>query len=98
MEKIIQIFILLPLLGFIMSLIIPRKHENLLSRTAFGFVGFNLFCLTVFVIYWLVNAQPNLNLNEILIYQTKGYEFLLDFILIKYLSYTYLWGPSLPSW
>jgi len=89
MEKIIQIFILLPLLGFIVSLIIPRKHENLLSRTAFGFVGLNLFCLTLFVIYWLVNAHPILNLNEILIYQTTGYEFLLDFYFDK-ISVVYL--------
>lgn len=89
MEKIIQIFILLPLLGFIVSLIIPRKHENLLSRTAFGFVGLNLFCLTIFVLYWLANSHPILNLNEILVYQTTGYEFLLDFYFDK-ISVVYL--------
>ncbi len=83
MEKIIQLFIFIPLLGFIVSLIIPRKQENSLSRTSFTILGINLFCLVLFVGYWLFNGHPILNLNEILVYKTTGYEFLLDFYFDK---------------
>lgn len=89
MEKILQIFIIIPFIGFILSLITPRMKENLISRTAFGFVGLNLLCISIFVIYWIYSGHPNLNLNEILVYQTTGYEFLLDFYFDK-ISMVYL--------
>lgn len=83
MEKIIQSFILIPLLGFFISLFIPRKNEKLISFTAFTSVGINFIGLIAFDIYWLFNGYPVLNLKEILIYQTTNYEFLLDFYFDK---------------
>lgn len=83
MEKIIQIFIFIPLLGFIISLIIPRQNEKLISFTAFTSVGINFFAFMLFVFYWLFNNYPILNLKEILIYKTNNYEFMLDFYFDK---------------
>ena len=93
MEKIIQLFILIPLLGFIISLIIPRQNERLISLTAFTSVGANFIGFLAFVIYWLFNGFPVLNLKEILIYKTTNYEFLLDFFFDK-ITVVYLFVGS----
>jgi NADH-quinone oxidoreductase subunit L len=83
MENILHLFIFIPLAGFLISLLIHRKNENMLSMVAFTSVGVTLGGLLCFVTYWLFNGHPVLNLKEILIYQTNEYEFLLDFYFDK---------------
>jgi len=80
---IINIFIFVPLLGFVVSLLLPKKSEMLLSRTAFFTTGLNLFFFLGFVVYWIWMGSPTLNLKEIALYQCKGYEFLVDFYFDK---------------
>lgn len=79
MDLFISIFIVIPLLGFGISLLIPRKKELVLSRVAFYTAGLNLFCFLFFVVYWLLHGYAPLNIEEIVLYQTKGYTFLIDF-------------------
>jgi NADH-quinone oxidoreductase subunit L len=83
MASIIQFFIFIPLLGLIISLFIPNKKETSLSWVAFLTVGINLFSLSIFVIYWLFNQYPILNLKEVTIFESKEYEFLLDLYFDK---------------
>lgn len=83
MEKYIHFFIIIPLIGFIISLLINNKKENSLSAIAFSSVGINLFLLIAFCIIWLFKGMHPLNLTEITIYKTKNYEFLLDFYFDK---------------
>jgi NADH-quinone oxidoreductase subunit L len=80
---IINVFIFVPLLGFVVSLLLPKKSEMLLSRTAFFTTGFNLLFFLAFVVYWIWMGSPTLNLKEIALYQCKGYEFLVDFYFDK---------------
>ncbi|MBC7382442.1 MAG: hypothetical protein H7296_05525 [Bacteroidia bacterium] len=94
MENIIQFFIFIPLLGFALSLLVKDKSETLLSAIAFTSVGLNLGTFLVFVIYWLFNGHPILNMDEILIYRTDDYEFLLDFYFDK-ITVVYLFVGSL---
>ncbi len=89
MERIIQLFIFIPLIGFFTSLFIQHKRENTISAIAFSFVGLNFFGLLGFSAYWLLNNHPGLNLKEIVVYQSPEYEFLLDFYFDK-ISMTYL--------
>gem|GEM_PF-3619716 len=42
MQLILQFFILIPLAGFVLSLMIPEKNEDLISTTSFSMVGVNL--------------------------------------------------------
>jgi hypothetical protein len=42
MASILHFFILLPLLGFGVSMLIPVKEETLLSRSAFFVVGLHM--------------------------------------------------------
>lgn len=83
MASIIQLFIFIPLLGLIISLFIPVKKEAALSWVAFFTVGINLLSVVIFVIYWLLNQYPILNLKEVDIFKSKEYEFLLDLYFDK---------------
>lgn len=79
MTPILQIFIFIPIIGFLISLLIPAKKETVISWVAFLAVGTQLFCLLSFVGYWLWNGHPTLNLKEIVLFKSKDYEFLVDF-------------------
>ncbi len=79
MTEYLQFFIFIPLAGFIISLIIPDRQELLLSRVAFMTAGVNLVSFQGFLIYWLWQGSPVLNLKEIVLYRTDHYEFLIDF-------------------
>ncbi len=79
----IQIFLLVPLLGVIISLLIPAKNEMALSRVAFYTAGINLAAFLVFLVAWLSQQAPDLNLKEFSIYKNQEYEFLIDFFFDK---------------
>ncbi|AWG23838.1 proton-conducting transporter membrane subunit [Flavobacterium kingsejongi] len=83
MDFILQIFILIPLIGFLISLFIPAKKETIISWTAFFTVGLHMATFLVFLVYWLWNGHPVLNLKEIPIIKTSGYEFFIDFYFDK---------------
>lgn len=74
----IQLFLIIPVFGFVVSLLISGKKEILLSRTAFITTGANLFALVVFIVFWLFHGAEKLNIKEILLYKSDDYEFLLD--------------------
>lgn len=83
MTLIIHFFILLPLLGFGLSLLIPVKEENLLSRSAFFIVGFHMLAAQGFIGYWLFQGQPTLDIKDFVIFQSSHYEFFIDFSFDK---------------
>lgn len=94
MTKILVLFILVPLAGFLVSLVVPARKEGLMSQVAFGTVGLTLFGFQLFALYWLVQGSPTLNLKELVIYRTEGYEFLIDFYFDK-VTATYLFVGSM---
>jgi len=79
MESILSYFILLPLAGFLVSLLVPGKQEGLLSRVAFLTAGLHLLGALLFLGFWLLHGHPVLNHKDIVVFQTTGYEFYLDF-------------------
>jgi NADH:ubiquinone oxidoreductase subunit 5 (subunit L)/multisubunit Na+/H+ antiporter MnhA subunit len=93
MNSLLHYFILLPLLGFVISLMVPGKKESLMSKVAFGSVGLHMFSFQAFVLYWLWSGYPTLNLKEIVLYHTDGYEFFVDFYFDK-ITATYLFVGS----
>src|SRR6478609_6959906 len=89
MSSLLHLFIILPIVGFIVSLLIPDKKENLISWSAFLSVGLHLLFATVFLVMWLINDLPTLNQKDIMLFSTPGYEFYLDFMFDK-ITATYL--------
>jgi NADH:ubiquinone oxidoreductase subunit 5 (subunit L)/multisubunit Na+/H+ antiporter MnhA subunit len=95
MSLFIQIFIFIPIIGFILSLLIPKQKETLISRTVFATVGLHFITFLGFVVYWLINGHQTLNLSEIVLFKSKEYEFLIDFCFDKITAMYLLVGSFL---
>lgn len=79
MNQLLQIFIGLPLLGFIISLFVPEKKESFISWLAFTTVFLQLILVVVFIGFWIYNGSEPLNSNEATLLKTAKYEFFIDF-------------------
>lgn len=83
MENLLYLLILVPLFGFLISLVIPRQKEEFISMIAFASVGITLVSCLAFLLYWLGSGSPSLNFREVSLYQSLGYDFFLDFYFDK---------------
>ena len=83
MTLLLEFFILIPIAGFILSLLIPGKKENVISWVASFTVGIHFASFIVFIVYWLSQGHPTLNLKDIVLFHTDGYEFFIDFYFDK---------------
>lgn len=79
MENILQFFLLLPFLGFLISAFLPENKEKLISGIAFYTVFIQFLGIVLFSIIWILNNSPDLNLKETTIFRTSHYEFFIDF-------------------
>jgi NADH-quinone oxidoreductase subunit L len=82
MILLLKLFILIPLLGFGVSLLVPPRapaKETLISWTALLTVGLHLLSVLVFLALWLQQEHPTLYLKEIVLFKTKEYEFFISF-------------------
>jgi NADH:ubiquinone oxidoreductase subunit 5 (subunit L)/multisubunit Na+/H+ antiporter MnhA subunit len=78
MDAIINIFLAIPCIGFVASLLVPKAQEKTLSQIAFLTAGANLAGFLLFAIVWLWNGAQVMNVKEIVLYRTDGYEFFVD--------------------
>lgn len=85
----IHIFILLPLIGFGLSLVVPKRSENLLSWVSFSTVGLQLLTAIGFSLFWFISGNSYLNLKEFSIFKSASYDFYIDFYVDR-ISLTYL--------
>ncbi|MGZ3919618.1 MAG: proton-conducting transporter transmembrane domain-containing protein, partial [Bacteroidia bacterium] len=82
-EHLFHVFIFIPLLGYIISLFFSRHSERLLSGFAVATVGTHLVIFSAYFIYWILNGHPTLNLKDLVLFKTTGYEFYIDFCFDK---------------
>ena len=94
-ESLLHIFILIPLLGFILSLFMPGKNERLISSFSFSIVGLHFTSFFTFLIYWLLHDHPALNLKDLVFYKSGDYEFYLDFFFDKVTAVYFFVGSLL---
>jgi NADH-quinone oxidoreductase subunit L len=78
METFINFFVLIPILGFVLSVFIPAKLEGLLSRVSFLTIGLQLFASLAFTVVWMINGAEVINLKEFSIFKSKDYDFYID--------------------
>lgn len=88
-ENTLSIFIILPFITFIISLLIPSDNEKAISRISFASTALQLLLITIFIIWWMFNGFKEINIKEIVLYKTSNYEFLIDFYFDK-ISAVYL--------
>ncbi|MBU6342739.1 MAG: hypothetical protein KGS48_14690, partial [Bacteroidetes bacterium] len=79
MEQILQIFVLLPLLGYLISLLIPGKKEKWLSLASITTLAMHMGGFFAFALFWMVEGQPKLNYLFLELYQTEEFSFFIDF-------------------
>lgn len=97
MNEILQYFILLPFIGFVISLLIPERKESSISLLAFGIVFTQLTGIAIFTIIWIINGSKTLNLDELTIVKTNNYTFFIDFYFDKISAVYLLIGALLTS-
>ncbi len=83
MTFLLQLFILIPMAGFVLSLFIPSKKEDFISWFSFSVVGLHLLAATIYLALWVIKGFPTLNLIDLVLFRTPGYEFFLDFYFDK---------------
>jgi NADH-quinone oxidoreductase subunit L len=83
MALLLKYFILIPLVGFIISLCIPRKKEGLLSGVSTFTLGLHFVSFLAFLVYWLLHGSPSLDVKDFVLLNTTEYEFYLDFYFDK---------------
>lgn len=94
MEQFLTFFIGLPILGFLVSLIIPKENESAISTTAFITTGILALSVLGFSIWWLIGGGHAINLNEITIYRSDHYVFFIDLYFDK-ITLVYLMFSSI---
>lgn len=94
MTQLLNYFILLPVFGFLISLLIPDKKETIISSAAFLTVGLHLISAIIFTGFWLFYGCPTLNVKDIDIFRTTGYDFFVDLYFDK-ITVVYLLVGSL---
>lgn len=78
MEILVNIFWVIPLLGYIISLLFQSKNEKALSISAITTFVFQLLSLVVFTILFFVKDLKFVNLNDFTLYSGHGYKFYID--------------------
>ena len=79
MKIFFEFFILLPLVAFLISILLPEKNEGLLSRWAFFTVGLHMFSFQAFLIYWIIQGHPSMDFKDLVLFKSDDYEFFIDF-------------------
>ncbi len=95
MEYLLHFFVLVPLAGFIISLLLNEKNEKAISRISAATIGVHLILGSLFVFYWIFSRHPNLNMKELVVYKSYEYEFLIDFYFDKISATYFLVGAAL---
>ncbi|CAM3277213.1 proton-conducting transporter membrane subunit [Aquirufa ecclesiirivi] len=89
MQNYLPIFILIPLAGFLISLVLAKNDERKISFTAFGTLGVQLLLAVLFVVYWISLGAPDWQMNSWILFKNSDYVFQLDF-LFDYITSVYL--------
>ncbi|HEX8278801.1 MAG TPA: proton-conducting transporter membrane subunit, partial [Segetibacter sp.] len=83
MSQLLQLFVIIPLLAFFVSLLIPRSKEKIISWLASGTTGIHLAGCLIFIVYWIFNGYPVLDIKHIVLYKSPAFEFFIDFYFDK---------------
>jgi NADH-quinone oxidoreductase subunit L len=83
MSQILQLFVLIPLFYFIISLAFPRKREKLIAQTAITAVSIHLAGIVGFIVYWLINGYPVLDIKHLTVFKGGHIEIFIDFYFDK---------------
>jgi NADH:ubiquinone oxidoreductase subunit 5 (subunit L)/multisubunit Na+/H+ antiporter MnhA subunit len=79
MAQVLQFFVLLPLLGFFIGMLLPARKERLISGLAIATAMLHLIGVAGFIIYWLLNNFPVLDIKHISFFKSEHLDIFIDF-------------------
>ncbi len=82
-NTLLPLFIGIPVLGFLVSLVLPKQNERIISGLAFATLSIQLFAATLYVIDWLLNGANTFQVKEIILFENEEYIFQIDFLFDK---------------
>ncbi|MDX2285327.1 MAG: proton-conducting transporter membrane subunit [Bacteroidia bacterium] len=83
MSTFILAFILIPLLGYLLNLVLPARREPLISRAAQLTVLIQLNTAIGFLLYWLFHGAPVLDARELRLYEDGEHHVYIDLYFDK---------------
>ncbi len=83
MDQLFPLFIWLPLLAFLISLLAPANKEAQLSGIAIFSIGLHFLGLVVFAGMWVFSDFPTLNIKHLLIFEADNNKISIDFYFDK---------------
>jgi NADH-quinone oxidoreductase subunit L len=95
MNLTLHLFIWVPIFGFLVSLILPKKNETLISVTAFSTLAIQLSIAVVFVAYWILTGSETIQIKDLILFKNEEYVFQIDFLFDKITAVYLLVGALL---
>ena len=83
MSGYLHFFVLIPFIGFLMSLWVPEKREQMISNISFAIVLLQFILISTFIVFWIFEGAKPLNFKELTVVETKDYAFFIDFYFDK---------------
>ncbi len=89
MEALLPIFLIIPFLGFLISLIFPKKMERAIFLAMATPAALQVILAIGFTTYWAIYIKEPLNIKEITLYSSEHYQFFIDLYFDR-ITATYL--------
>ena len=83
MTLFLNICIITPVVGFLLSVLLPSKREGLISNAASGTLIVQSLAFLALLGTWISNGFPVIDQKEIVLFEIPGYEFFVDFTFDK---------------
>ncbi len=94
METLLPLFLIIPFVGFLVSLIFPKEKESAIFYSMAIPAGLQAIFAIGFTAYWAINYSEPLNIKEITIYSSEHSKFFID-LFFDEVTATYLIMSSL---
>lgn len=95
MESIIHLLVFIPIVGFIISLLIPKRNEYILSWNSFVIAGLQFVISIAAIVFWIIGNERSLDIREVSIFETSGYDFYIDFFYDRITAVFLVIGASM---
>lgn len=79
----LEFIIAIPILSFLMTWFVPASEEKWIARSVWISNAFHLLFILTFIVLWILNGSDSINLKELVLFKSIGYEFFIDFYFDK---------------
>src|SRR5688500_9933027 len=83
LTSLLGLFIFIPLVGFALTMLVPKKNEDAISWIAYLTVGSHMVLAWVFLVLWLIDGHPTFQTIELVLYDAESYRFFISFYFDK---------------